>query len=142
MLAKFPHFPAEVEARRRIGARYSELLGMPGVSGASDGIQVPESNIIPPSIMDGNTHVYAQYTVRVPANQRDEIRAKLKERGIPTGVYYPACFHEQPVFEHLGYKWGDFPESERASREVLSLPMHPWLTDNEIEFVVRKIVSN
>ena len=130
MLAKFPHFPAEVEARGRIGARYSELLGELGVSGAS---------IIPPSIMDGNTHVYAQYTVRVPADQRDEICAKLKENGIPTGVYYPACFHEQPVFEHLGYKWGDFPESERASREVLSLPMHPWLTEEEQQKIVREV---
>ena len=130
MLAKFPHFPAEVEARGRIGARYSELLGELGVSGAS---------IIPPSIMDGNTHVYAQYTVRVPANQREEIRAKLKEHGIPTGVYYPACFHEQPVFEYLGYKWGDFPESERASREVLSLPMHPWLTEEEQQKIVREV---
>ena len=139
MLAKFPHFPAEVEARGRIGARYSELLGMPGVSGASDELEVPESNIIPPSIMDGNTHVYAQYTVRVPADQRDEICAKLKENGIPTGVYYPACFHEQPVFEHLGYKWGDFPESERASREVLSLPMHPWLTEEEQQKIVREV---
>jgi UDP-2-acetamido-2-deoxy-ribo-hexuluronate aminotransferase len=132
MLAKFPHFPAEVEARGRIGARYSELLGELGVSGAS---------IIPPSIMDGNTHVYAQYTVRVPADQRDEICAKLKENGIPTGVYYPACFHEQPVFEHLGYKWGDFPESERASREVLSLPMHPWLTEEEQQKIVREVLD-
>lgn len=138
MLAKFPHFPAEVEARGRIGARYSELLGASGVSGASDEVQAPGANIIPPSIMDGNTHVYAQYTVRVPANLREEIRAKLKEHGIPTGVYYPACFHEQPVFEYLGYKWGDFPESERASREVLSLPMHPWLTEEEQQKIVRE----
>ena len=53
----------------------------------------------------------------------------LNEMRIPTGVYYPTCFHEQPVFEHLGYKVGDFPESEKASNEVLSLPMHPFLSE-------------
>jgi len=64
----------------------------------------------------------------VNADRRGEIRAGLKEKGIPTGVYYPKCFHEQPVFEHLGYEVGDFPVSEKASDEVLSLPMHPFLT--------------
>jgi len=110
--AKLPHFQAEVEARGRIGARYSELL--------KDVCVVP---VVPP----GNTHVYAQYTIRVP--DRDGVAAKLKEKGIPTAVYYPKCLHEQRVFASCGYSWGSFPVSERASREVLSLPMHPFLTD-------------
>ena len=108
------HFPGEVEARRRIGTRYSEKL---------------RSVCTVPEIMPGNTHVYAQYTIRVP--RRDDVAEQLKAKGIPTAMYYPKCLHEQPVFASCGYKWGDFPVSEKASREVLSLPMHPFLAEQE-----------
>lgn len=122
LLAKLPHFAAEVGARGRIGARYTEQLrGFVGV----------------PEVAVGNTHVYAQYTIRV-AN-RDELGVKLKEDGIPSAVYYPKCLHEQPVFASLGYEWGNFPESERASREVISLPMHPYLTDAEQDKVIAAV---
>jgi UDP-2-acetamido-2-deoxy-ribo-hexuluronate aminotransferase len=116
LLAKWPGFEKEVQKRGEIGARYSELL---------------KDHVKTPKIADGNTHVYAQYTIRVDEEKRDAIRSGLKEKGIPTGVYYPKCFHEQPVFEHLGYELGDFPESETASKEVLSLPMHPFLSEEE-----------
>jgi UDP-2-acetamido-2-deoxy-ribo-hexuluronate aminotransferase len=114
LLAKFPHFDAEVKARAEIGARYSDLLR-------------PVCTV--PEVEPGNTHVYAQYTIRVP--NRDAVAAKLKEQAIPTAVYYPKCLHEQPVFAAAGYQWGDFPNSEKASREVLSLPMDPFLTEIE-----------
>ena len=119
LLAKLPHFNSEAQARGRIGARYTELLRGP--------CAVPE-------VVPGNTHVYAQYTIRVP--NRDELGAKLKEKGIPTAVYYPKCLHEQPVFGSCGCKWGDFPEAEKASREVISLPMHPFLSEKEQDQVV------
>ncbi len=122
LLAKLPHFPGEVAARERIGARYSELL---------------RGTCVVPEIAPGNTHVYAQYTIRV-AN-RDELGAKLKEEGIPTAVYYPKCLHEQPVFAPLGYQWGDFPACEKVSREVISLPMHPFLTDEEQDRIVAAV---
>ena len=83
--------------------------------------------------------MYAQYTIRVNSENRDEIVESLKKIGIPTGIYYPKCFHEQPVFQYLGYKFGDFPESEKASREVLSLPMHTLLTIEEQDFVVESL---
>jgi UDP-2-acetamido-2-deoxy-ribo-hexuluronate aminotransferase len=122
LLAKLPHFPAEVEARGRIGARYTELLrGVVGV----------------PEVASDNTHVYAQYTIRV--SNRDELGTALKAAGIPSAVYYPKCLHEQPVFASLGYKWGDFPESEKASREVISLPMHPFLAESDQDRVVESI---
>ena len=126
ILAKFPHFPWEVEARSRIGARYTSLL----------------SSLLPapcslPQVAPGNTHVYAQYTIRIP--NRDTVAAKLKEKGIPTAVYYPKCLHEQPVFASCGCTWGDFPESEKASREVLSLPMHPFLTEPDQDQVVNAL---
>jgi UDP-2-acetamido-2-deoxy-ribo-hexuluronate aminotransferase len=114
LLAKLPHFEAEVEARGRIGSRYSSLLG---------------DDCVIPTVAEGNTHVYAQYTVRL--ENRQQTSERLKAQGIPTAVYYPKCLHEQPVFADLGYKWGDFPEAERASREVLSLPMHPFLTEKD-----------
>ena len=119
LLAKLPTFPSEVAARERIGARYSELL--------RDVCSIPE-------ISPGNSHVYAQYTIRVP--DRDSLGAKLKEAGIPSAVYYPKCLHEQPVFADLGYKWGDLPVAEKASREVISLPMHPFLSEAEQDQIV------
>lgn len=124
LLAKFLHFGAEVEARGRIGARYSEMLKE--VCGV-------------PAISPGNTHVYAQYTIRLP--NRDEVGAYLKEKGIPTAVYYPKCLHEQPVFRGCGCKWGDFPEAERASREVISLPMHPFLNEEDQNVVVAAAIG-
>ncbi len=124
ILAKLPHFADEVEARSCIGARYSELL--------KDVCQTP-------AVRPGNVHVYAQYTIRVP--DRDSLGAKLKESGIPTAVYYPKCLHEQPVFADLGYRWGDFPVAEKASREVISLPMHPFLSEAEQDRVVEAVKS-
>lgn len=122
LLAKLPHFQSEVEARGRIGARYSELL--------AEVCDVPE-------IAEGNTHVYAQYTIRVA--DRNALAIELKQQNIPTAVYYPKCLHEQPVFAHLGYDYGRFPESERASREAISLPMHPFLSDEDQDRVVAAI---
>lgn len=129
LLAKFPHFQAEVEARGRIGARYTELL--------SSVLHSPQSV---PVVLPGNTHVYAQYTLRVP--NRDAVGEKLKAQGIPTAVYYPKCLHEQPVFAACGYKWGDFPEAERASREVLSLPMHPFLSESDQDTIVAALKAS
>lgn len=122
VLAKLPHFEGEAEARARIGARYTGKL--------RDIFVVPE-------VVPGNTHVYAQYTIRVP--NRDAAGEKLKAQGIPTAVYYPKCLHEQPVFSNNGSKWGDFPEAEKASREVLSLPMHPFLSEDDQDRVVEAV---
>lgn len=124
LLAKWPDFSNEVQKRGKIGAHYNELLS---------------ETVVTPKVVKGNTHVFAQYTIRVDKSKRDQTIEKMKSEGIPVGVYYPTCFHEQPVFSHLGYKWGDFPESEKASREVLSLPMHPFLTSDEQEMICSSI---
>ncbi|MEO1979001.1 MAG: DegT/DnrJ/EryC1/StrS family aminotransferase, partial [Fuerstiella sp.] len=89
VLAKLPHFQNEVKNRGDIGARYSDLL---------------HNDCEIPRVSAGNTHVYAQYTIRVV--NRDQIAASLREQGIPSAVYYPKCLHEQPVFADLGYEWG------------------------------------
>jgi UDP-2-acetamido-2-deoxy-ribo-hexuluronate aminotransferase len=119
LLAKWPHFDWELQQREKIGSRYSEKLG-----------KFCEA----PQVLKGNTHVYAQYTVRLP--NRDRASDRLKAKGIPTGVYYPKCLHEQPVFGGLGYRAGAFPHSEKAAREVLSLPMHPFLTEEDQDRVI------
>lgn len=128
LLAKLPRFEAEVQARARLGARYSSLL--------APVLTAPHAL---PAVAPGNTHVYAQYTIRLP--RRDAVAAALKDKGIPTAVYYPKCLHEQPVFARYNYRWGDFPEAEKASREVLSLPMHPFLTEADQDRVVGALVE-
>jgi UDP-2-acetamido-2-deoxy-ribo-hexuluronate aminotransferase len=124
LLAKLPYFENEVKLRGSIGARYSTALAQ---------------YCVVPQISEGNTHVYAQYTVRVP--ERDVLADRLKSMGIPTAIYYPKCLHEQPVYKHLGYQWGAFPNSEKASREVISLPMGPFLAEPEQDQVIRAIIQ-
>lgn len=119
LLAKFPHFPEEVKIREHLGARYTKGL---------------EKYCITPKVQAGNTHVYAQYTIRIP--NRDLIAEKLKAQGIPTGVYYPKCLHQQPVFSYLNYKEGSLPVAEKAANDVLSLPMHPWLTEEQQDQII------
>jgi dTDP-4-amino-4,6-dideoxygalactose transaminase len=84
-------------------------------------------------------HVFHQYVVRV--QRRDELRAFLAERGVGSEVYYPIPLHLQSCFAYLGYREGDFPEAERAAREVLALPMFPELRLDEQEYVVAAIAE-
>lgn len=122
ILGKFPHFEWEVKERGRLGARYTEML---------------RSTCVVPEVVAGNTHVYAQYTIRVP--DREGLANKLKAEGIPTAVYYPKCLHEQPIFANNGQRYGDFPVAEKASREVISLPMHPFLSEADQDKIVGAI---
>jgi UDP-2-acetamido-2-deoxy-ribo-hexuluronate aminotransferase len=122
LLGKFPRFPDEVEARAYMGARYSDQLG--------DIVGVP-------AVSPGNTHVYAQYTIRTP--KRDDLVSHLRENGIPTAVHYPIPLHLQEAFRGLGYEKGDFPESEAAAREVVSLPMSAFLSEADQDEVIRQV---
>ena len=119
LLAKLGYFDDELRARQRVAARYAEAL--------SDVCRIP-------LLIDGNTHTYAQYTIRVVG--REQIQQAARDAGVPTAVYYPRCIHEQPVFADLGYVHGDFPVSERAAKEVLSLPLHPFLTMDDQDQVI------
>ena len=120
--AKLPHLDGWTERRRRNAAFYDERL-----AGLAPAVRTPKR-------LDHNEHVYNQYTIR--AERRDELRAHLEERGIGTGVYYPVPLHLQACFAELGYREGDLSESERAAREVLSLPIYPELTPDQLEEVV------
>lgn len=92
-----------------------------------------------PVINPDAQHVYHQYTIRT--NQRDSLRSFLGEQGIRTGVYYPLPLHLQPAYAHLGYRRGDFPNAEVASQEVLSLPIDPYLSDGEQEWVIKNVAK-
>jgi UDP-2-acetamido-2-deoxy-ribo-hexuluronate aminotransferase len=122
LLGKLPRFPDEVSARATMGERYSERLG--------DVVGVP-------AVAPGNTHVFAQYTVRTPG--RDDLVAHLRENEIPTAVHYPIPLHLQEAFLDLGYGKGDFPESEAAAREVVSLPMSAFLSEADQDEVIRQV---
>jgi dTDP-4-amino-4,6-dideoxygalactose transaminase len=124
LLAKLPHLGTWSAARRSHADFYDQALaGLPGIA--------------PPVVRTGNESVVNQYTIRVADGQRDALAEFLKARGVGSGVYYPVPLHLQECFRYLGYGDGDFPESERACREVLSLPVFPELTPEQREHVVR-----
>ena len=93
------------------------------------------TKITSPHIDEGNWSIYNQYVVRVP--ERDRVKQRLAERGIGTAVYYPIPLHLQECFAYLGYREGNFPESERACREVLALPVYPELPEEQVRYVAR-----
>jgi len=123
---KLRHLDDWSNARRRIADRYDRLLS--DVSG-----------IVTPFRAGDRTHIFHQYTIRVLDGRRDALQAHLKAQGIGTLIYYPRPLHLQECFAHLGYREGQFPHSEDASREVLSLPIFPELTETEQDAVVAAI---
>jgi UDP-2-acetamido-2-deoxy-ribo-hexuluronate aminotransferase len=129
LLAKLDVFDDEVAARARLGARYTELLAQ-AFAGHPNPVRGPY-------VEPFNTSVYAQYTIEV--DDRDIFETRMKALGIPTAVHYPLPLHLQPVFEHLGQGEGRFPVSEAAARRVISLPMHPYLTEADQVKVVRAV---
>ncbi|HMV44801.1 MAG TPA: DegT/DnrJ/EryC1/StrS family aminotransferase [Leptospiraceae bacterium] len=118
---KMKLFPEECELREKVGSRYTELLKT-------------KKNLITPFISKDNHSVYAQYCLR--AENREEIMNHLKTNEIPTMIYYPHPLHLQKAFSYLGYKTGDFPITEKISKEIFSIPMSPYLTEKEQDLVV------
>jgi perosamine synthetase len=117
-LAQLPKLPGYNERRREIAARYDrELRG-----------------VITPSAPPGVTHVYHQYTIRV--SRRDEFAERLKERGVGSAIYYPIPVHRQKPFVALGYGDDAYPVTDRLTEEVLSIPVHPSLSDDEVAEVI------
>jgi dTDP-4-amino-4,6-dideoxygalactose transaminase len=122
-------------ARRRKNARdYTRRLDEAGLF--TKGLVVPPAMVYE-SGGDRNHHIFNQYTLRV--RDRDGLKAFLQEKGVMTAIYYPVPLHLQECYQDLGYKPGDFPESERAAGEVLSLPVFPELTDAQKDYVLAVI---
>ncbi|NLC28091.1 MAG: DegT/DnrJ/EryC1/StrS family aminotransferase [Campylobacteraceae bacterium] len=119
---KMRYFEDEVKKRHKIGAAYSKAL---------------KDICITPRIMEGRTSVYAQYSIRV--KNREKVMEKLNEKGVPTAVHYPIPLHLQPAFIYLGYKEGDFPISEKISKEIMSLPISPYLSKDDQDYVLASL---
>ncbi len=117
---KMKHFDEELKAVNHVAKRYTELLS---------------GKVTTPVVPQGYTSSWAQYTIQ--ADNRDEIQARLKAAGIPSMVYYPRTMSQQTAFAYLNQK--PCPVAEQLTKTVLSLPMHPYLTDEEIEKVASLI---
>lgn len=118
LLAKLPHLDEWNVSRRKKADYYASMLTPHGIVTQ----QMPNTSM----------SVFHQYTIRVP-DRRDELITYLKNQGIPTMIYYPEPLHIQPAVATLRYKFGDFPQTELACREVVSLPIYPEMLDHDIE---------
>jgi dTDP-4-amino-4,6-dideoxygalactose transaminase len=127
LLAKLKHLPNWNERRREKAGQYRELLAL------------ADHDLTPPFEPESSKGVYHLYVVR--AQERDQLRACLSEAGIGTGIHYPFALHLQKAYLGLGYRQGDFPVAEHATREVLSLPMYPDLTIDQQRRVVDELLE-
>jgi dTDP-4-amino-4,6-dideoxygalactose transaminase len=126
LLAKFDIFDEEIELRQKVAQSYTRLLS--------------SSSFTTPYVPEGYRSAWAQYSLMAKEEaQRSEAQSLLKDAGIPTAVYYPMPLHLQKAFEVLNYKTGDFPVSEDCAGRVFSLPMHPYLREDELRDIAHKL---
>lgn len=130
VLAKLKHLDSWTARRQANADRYRRLFAQAGLT-SDRGI------VLPDAVTD--RHIYNQFVIRVP--RRDALRKHLEQHGVGTEIYYPIPLHLQKCFEYLGYREGDFPESERAARETLALPIYPELTEAQAQYVVEQIAN-
>ena len=130
---RLPHLESWNDVRRSNAALYDQMFADSGLPSRLPGFSLP------PKAAEGEIANYHQYTLRVP--RRDGLNATLREKGINAGVYYPLALPFQPVFRDLGAAPGSFPESEKASQEVLCLPIHQHLTRADVERVASEIIE-
>jgi dTDP-4-amino-4,6-dideoxygalactose transaminase len=123
---KLPHLAGWSAARRENARYYDEALA--GVEG-----------VVTPAVRPGNESIFNQYTLRILDGRRGALAEFLRERGVGSAVYYPVPLHLQECFAYLGYREGDFPEAERATGEVLSLPVYPELAEAQREHVAASL---
>jgi dTDP-4-amino-4,6-dideoxygalactose transaminase len=123
---KLCHLEKWTETRRSIVRRYNQ--------------QLAECEIETPTEMPWARHVFHVYTIRT--DDRDGLQSALTAEGIQTGVHYPVPAHLQPAYSDLGYQRGAFPESEKAAEEVLSLPLYPEMTDDQIQKVSQAVIMS
>ena len=124
LIEKLKILPDEIEARNRVAKRYSD--------GLHNLVKVPE-------VAPGNVSVWAQYTIQVPAERRNAIAASLKQAGVPTQIYYPRPVPDQPAYNHYPVAAHGVKTSARLSREVLSLPMHPYLAADQQDYIIEAV---
>ncbi|MFC0272235.1 DegT/DnrJ/EryC1/StrS family aminotransferase [Metabacillus herbersteinensis] len=125
---KFKKLGTWIEQRRQAADNYTKMIK-----------EALGDQIVTPIEREENFHVFHQYTIRV--DKRDELQQYLNEVGVQTMIYYPLPLHVQPVFKELGYNEGDFPLSEKAANEAISLPMFPEIKPEQQKYVVEKIIE-
>jgi len=124
LLAKLEHYQDELNKRTDVVAYYNRHL---------------EPCVQVPATAPHNFSVFAQYSIL--CQDRDKLQKHLKEKGIPTAIHYPRSLHMQPVFSNLSYKEGDFPISEKTCQNILALPMHPFLSQDEQDLIIEAVKS-
>ncbi len=124
---KLKHYKKDLALRQEVAQKYSVSLSE----------VYEQKNIIMPAPAPYTTSAWAQYSIRV--KNRELLQEKLQNLGIPTAIHYPLPLHLQECFLYLGYKKGDFPISEEVSNEIMSLPMNPYVSDEEIEYIVKSL---
>jgi len=122
---KLKYYKKDLALRQEVAQKYHSKFN------------IQNAKLVLPFVEEGRTSAWAQYSIRV--KNRDELQNRLKEAGIPTAVHYPMPLHLQECFTYLGYKKGDFPISEIVSDEIMSLPMNPYVTDEEIKFIAERL---
>jgi len=138
---KLPHLPAYCAARQAHATAYHQALGaLPGVAIGTDRESLPNARLVLPAASPGHTHIWNQFTLRVPGSgRRDALRQHLTQAGIGTEIYYPLPLHRQQCFVHLGQE--NLPVAERLAIEAVSLPVFPELTSAEHTAVVKTIAA-
>jgi UDP-2-acetamido-2-deoxy-ribo-hexuluronate aminotransferase len=126
LTVKLRYLEQHILARRQVAGWYTQVLQ-------------EEKQVSLPGTQPGHTHVYNQYTIRVAPNKRDVLRQFLASSNIPTGLYYQTPLHLQPAYRYLGYLPGDLPQAELLCRSVISLPMHPFITQEQVAYIGEKI---
>ena len=121
LLEKLRIFPEEIQRREKVAIRYNENL---------------EGIAHVPQVVKGAASVWAQYTIRVPAQRREAVAVGLKARGIPTAIHYPKPLHRQTAYRIYPVADNGLPVSDRIAGEVMSLPMHPYLEEAEQDLII------
>ncbi len=124
LIEKLKIFADEIVSRGQVAGRYNDALA---------------SDAITPFVMDGCQSVWAQYTLRLKGQDRNEVAAKLKTAGIPTAVYYPRPLHQQTAYSKYPVAGNGLPVSEKIAKEVLSLPMHPYLDETTQDRIITEV---
>jgi dTDP-4-amino-4,6-dideoxygalactose transaminase len=126
LLAKLAIFPDELEKRQRVADEYAETIRLAGLP------------LKTPRAPEGRMSSWAQYSLLAESKAaRQEFQDRLTAAGVPSAIYYPKPLHLQEVFADLGYKAGDFPISEWLSERIFSVPMHPYLSHDQITSIIR-----
>lgn len=126
LLAKFEIFPEEIELRQEVARRYTQVLGESG-------------QVACPHVTAGSKSAWAQYSL--VTEHRDAILEAMKKEKIPSAIYYPKPLHVQGAYQYLAYAPGDFPVSQRAAQGIFSVPMHPYLAEQDQETICRAILG-